>query len=66
MSTVSPERVNASRLLDHNLDAGRADKPAIAGDAATLTYGELARLTARTGYKLCVGGKLLSGGGTRQ
>ena len=52
MSTVPPERVNVSRLLDHNLDAGRADKPAIVGDEATLTYGDLARLTARTGRLL--------------
>jgi benzoate-CoA ligase family protein len=48
MSTVSPERVNVSRLLDDNLEAGRADKPAIVGEHATLTYDELARLTART------------------
>jgi benzoate-CoA ligase family protein len=48
MGAVGPERVNVSRLLDDNLDAGRADKPAIVGDEATLTYGELARLTART------------------
>src|SRR3954468_17816439 len=48
MSTVGPDRVNVSRLLDHNLDAGRADKAAIVGEAGTLTYGDLARLTART------------------
>jgi benzoate-CoA ligase family protein len=48
MGTVGPERVNVSRLLDHNLDAGRGSKPAIAGEHATMTYGELAALTART------------------
>ena len=45
---VAPERVNVSRLLDHNLDAGRADKPAIVGEQGTLTYGDVARLIART------------------
>ena len=45
---VAPERVNVSRLLDHNLDAGRADKPAIVGEQRTLTYGDVARLIART------------------
>src|ERR671930_272900 len=48
MSTVAPERVNVSRMLDHNLDAGRADKAAIVGEQGTLTYGDVARLTART------------------
>jgi benzoate-CoA ligase len=48
MATVMPERVNVSRLLDRNLDAGRADALAIAGERAALTYGELARLVART------------------
>jgi len=48
MSTVSPERVNASRLLDHNLEAGRADKPALLGEFGTLTFADVARLTART------------------
>jgi benzoate-CoA ligase family protein len=48
MSTVAPERVNVSRLLDDNLEAGRAGKPAIVGEQGTLTYGDLARLTART------------------
>src|SRR5436190_20656454 len=48
MSTVAPERVNVGRLLDDNLDAGRADKPALVGEQGTLTYGDLARLTART------------------
>ena len=48
MSTVSPERVNVSRLLDHNLEAGRADKPALLGEFGTLTFADVARLTART------------------
>jgi benzoate-CoA ligase len=48
MGTVAPERVNVSRLLDDNVDAGRAGKPAIVGEQGTLTYSDLARLTART------------------
>jgi benzoate-CoA ligase family protein len=45
---MSTDRVNVSALLDHNLDAGRADKAAIVGEDGTLTYGDLAGLTART------------------
>src|SRR3954469_20366092 len=48
MSVAAPERVNASLLLDHNLEAGRGDKTALAGDEGTLTFGGLARLTAQT------------------
>ena len=48
MSIVSPERVNASRLLDHNLEEGRGDKPALLGEFGTLTFADVARLTART------------------
>ena len=48
MSIVSPERVNASLLLDHNLEAGRGDKPALLGEFGTLTFADVARLTART------------------
>ena len=40
--------VNVSRLLDDNLEAGRGGKAAITGDDGTVTYGELAALTART------------------
>ena len=37
MSAVAPERVNVSLLLDHNLEAGRGDKPALIGEHGTLT-----------------------------
>jgi benzoate-CoA ligase family protein len=47
MSAVAPDRLNVSLLLDRNLDAGRGDKPALVGETGTLTYAELARLTAR-------------------
>ena len=40
------ERLNASALLDGNLDAGRIDKPALLTADGEVTYGELARLTA--------------------
>jgi benzoate-CoA ligase len=42
------ERLNASTLLDRNLEAGRADKAALLGDFGSLTYGELAGMVART------------------
>jgi benzoate-CoA ligase len=48
VTRVAAERVNVSRLLDANLEAGRAGKAAITGAEGTLTYGDLARLTART------------------
>jgi benzoate-CoA ligase family protein len=40
------ERLNASALLDANLDAGRAGKPALLTADGAVTYGELAGLTA--------------------
>jgi benzoate-CoA ligase family protein len=43
---------NASSLIDRNLNAGRADKPAILSADGDLTYGELSRRTARTGHAL--------------
>ncbi|MGO9499057.1 MAG: benzoate-CoA ligase family protein [Solirubrobacteraceae bacterium] len=39
------ERLNASTLLDHNLDAGRANKSALLTADGSVTYGELASLT---------------------
>jgi benzoate-CoA ligase len=42
------ERLNASTLLDRNLEAGRADKVALVTADRRLTYGDLARLVART------------------
>jgi benzoate-CoA ligase family protein len=47
MSVVAPERVNVSLLLDHNLEAGRGDKPALIGAERTLSFGDVARLTAQ-------------------
>jgi len=40
------ERLNASTLLDSNLEAGRAEKAAYVTADKTVTYGELASLTA--------------------
>jgi benzoate-CoA ligase family protein len=40
------ERLNASTLLDANLEAGRASRPALLTADGTVTYGELAGLTA--------------------
>jgi benzoate-CoA ligase len=40
------ERLNASTLLDRNLEAGRADKPALHTTDGAVTYGELTSLTA--------------------
>jgi benzoate-CoA ligase family protein len=39
------ERLNASTLLDAQLDAGSADRPALLTAEGAVTYGELARLT---------------------
>ena len=39
------ERLNASTLLDAQLDAGRADKPALLTADGEVTYGQLAGLT---------------------
>ena len=36
-----PDRYNASLLLDQNLEAGRADKPAILCGEETVTYSDL-------------------------
>jgi benzoate-CoA ligase family protein len=40
------ERLNASTLLDANLDAGRAEQPALLTADGVVSYGELAGLTA--------------------
>jgi benzoate-CoA ligase len=48
MSVTASERLNASLLLDENLEAGRADKVALIGEAESLTFDDVARLTART------------------
>ena len=42
----SPKRLNASALLDRNLEAGRTDKLALITDEGPVSYGELARSTA--------------------
>ncbi len=43
---MSPERVNASTILDRNLEAGRADTVALITEDRTVTYAGLARLSA--------------------
>ena len=49
MSTVLPERYNASLLIDGNLRAGRAEKVAIYCEGEQVTYGELAGRINRLG-----------------
>ena len=46
MSLVASDRHNASLLLDRNLEAGRAGRTALVGEDETLTYSDVARLTA--------------------
>jgi benzoate-CoA ligase len=46
------ERLNASTLLDRNLEAGRAGKTAFLTADGAVTYGELATLTAAVGSYL--------------
>src|SRR5215208_4766873 len=48
----TPEWYNASVLVDWNLEAGRADKPAIYCGDEQVTYGELARRINRFGHAL--------------
>jgi len=52
MSAMGPERFNASLLLDRNLEAGRADKAALVGEDGAVSFGEVARRTARTAQLL--------------
>lgn len=47
-----PERYNASALLFHNVEAGRADRVAITCGSERITYGELARRVNRCGSAL--------------
>ncbi len=49
LGAATPERINASTLLDANLDAGREGLAALMLADGALTYGELARLTAGVG-----------------
>jgi benzoate-CoA ligase family protein len=46
------ERVNASTLLDANLDAGRAEEPALLSAEGAVSYGELASLVGGVGAYL--------------
>jgi benzoate-CoA ligase family protein len=46
IGAASPERVNASTILDRNLDAGRGEKVSLLTEERSVTYGELAELTA--------------------
>ena len=48
-TAVGPERYNASLLIERNLDAGRADKPAFKAVDGTITYDELRRQVNRAG-----------------
>ena len=48
----TPKWYNASVLVDRNLEAGRADKPAIYCGDEQVTYGELARRINRFGHAL--------------
>src|SRR5690349_15534315 len=48
VSVAAPERVNVSLLLDQNLQAGRGARTALIGERETLTFADLAALTART------------------
>ena len=52
MNTNLPEWYNASRLVDRNLEAGRAGKVAIYCGEEQVTYGELAGRIARLGNSL--------------
>jgi benzoate-CoA ligase len=45
VGAATPERVNASTLLDSNLEAGRAGEVALLLEEGTVRYAELARLT---------------------
>jgi benzoate-CoA ligase len=47
-----PETYNASELLFHNLEAGRADKVAVHCEGVELSYGELAEMANRVGCGL--------------
>jgi benzoate-CoA ligase family protein len=52
MSVAAPDRLNASLLLDHNLEEGRGDSRALIGEDGTLTFADVAALTARTAVLL--------------
>lgn len=52
MSTVLPERYNASLLIDGNLEASRSEKVAIHCEGERVTYGELASRINRLGNSL--------------
>jgi acyl-coenzyme A synthetase/AMP-(fatty) acid ligase len=51
-TVAAPERFNASVLLDRNLDAGRAGKPAVHAADRSLTYAELLAGACRAGHLL--------------
>jgi benzoate-CoA ligase family protein len=51
-TTVLPERYNAGRLVDRNVEAGRGDKTAYLAPDATLSYEQLRRQVNRAGHLL--------------
>ena len=54
---------NASEVLDRQLAAGRAEKPAYLASEETITYGDLARRVNRAGRllrELASGGRVAS------
>ena len=47
-----PDTYNFTEVIERNVDAGRADKPAFVGPDATLTYEQLRRQVNRMGHLL--------------
>src|SRR3954462_4531675 len=47
-----PDACNFTEVVERHVDAGRADKPALVGPDATLTYEQLRRQVNRMGHLL--------------
>ena len=52
MFAVATDTLNASQILDRNIEEGRGDHPAYIADDTTLTYEELRRQVNRAGHLL--------------
>jgi benzoate-CoA ligase family protein len=52
LTKAKGERLNATAVLDRNIDEGRGEKPAIVAGDRTLTYRELLREVNRAGHLL--------------